>query len=121
MLAERLINISCRRFLSFTVTTKPLGAFTIPLPYYLGLKVDGMTIQHTPSSVNRVSKEHFEINRRLIYEVGDELDLPHTCKLLAHPSPPALTAHNDLGSCDIGVCNTSADPTPQNLQFRRVP
>jgi len=44
---ERLINISYRRFLSVNVTTKALGAFTIPLPYYLGPKVDGMTIHHT--------------------------------------------------------------------------
>ena len=50
----------------------------------------------SPSPVDRASKEHFEINRHLIHEVGDELDLPHTCKLLAH-SPPALTAHQRLG------------------------
>jgi len=56
-----------------------------------------MSIHHTHSPVNRASKEHFEINEHLIYEVGDELDLPHTCELLARPSPPALTAHQRLG------------------------
>jgi len=50
-----------------------------------------------PSPVNRASKEYFEINKNMVYEVGDELDLPHTCELLAHPSPPALTAHQRLG------------------------
>jgi len=51
----------------------------------------------SPSPVNQASKERFKINRHLIYEVADELDFPRTCKLLARPSPPALTAHQRLG------------------------
>jgi len=89
----RLINISCRRFLSFNVTTKPLGAFTIPSPTTLDPWSMGCHYTAPLSPVNRASKQYFEINRHLIYEVGDKLDLPHTSELLARPSRPALTAH----------------------------